>query len=81
MFGATMCPSSGVTTVFMQHLALVIMKEVDSLKLQGLCHKMKRVAYRQVIKSHLDVPVTVHHNKFRIIKPTRCTNFSNLFLE
>jgi len=23
----------------------------------------------------------VHHIKFLIIKPTRCTNFSNLFLE
>jgi len=25
--------------------------------------------------------VTVHHDKFLIIKPTRCTDFSNLFLE
>jgi len=25
--------------------------------------------------------VTVHRDKFLIIKPTRCTNFSNLFLE
>jgi len=28
-----------------------------------------------------DVHVTVHRNKFLIIKPTRCTNFSYLFLE
>jgi len=28
-----------------------------------------------------DVHVTVHRAKFLIIKPTRCTNFSNLFLE
>jgi len=28
-----------------------------------------------------DVHVTVHRVKFLIIKPTRCTNFSNLFLE
>ena len=28
-----------------------------------------------------DVHVTVHRDKFLIIKPTRCTNFSNLFLE
>jgi len=28
-----------------------------------------------------DVHVTVHRDKFPIIKPTRCTNFSNLFLE
>jgi hypothetical protein len=26
-----------------------------------------------------DVHVTVHCDKFLIIKPTRCTNFSNLF--
>jgi len=28
-----------------------------------------------------DVQVTVHRVKFLIIKPIRCTNFSNLFLE
>jgi len=28
-----------------------------------------------------DVHLTVHRDKFLIIKPTRCTNFSNLFLE
>jgi len=28
-----------------------------------------------------DVHVTVHCDKFLIIKPTRCTNFSNLFLD
>ena len=26
-----------------------------------------------------DIQVTVHHDKFLIIKPTRCTKFSNLF--
>ena len=29
----------------------------------------------------LDVHVTVHRDKFLIIKPTRCTYFSNLFLQ
>jgi hypothetical protein len=29
-----MCTSSGETTVFMRHLVLVILKQVDSLKLQ-----------------------------------------------
>jgi hypothetical protein len=29
----------------------------------------------------LDLHVTVHLNKFLIIKPNRCTDFSNLFLE
>jgi hypothetical protein len=28
-----------------------------------------------------DVHVTVHRDKFLIIRPTRCTNFSKLFLE
>ena len=28
-----------------------------------------------------DIHVTIHRVKFLIIKPTRCTNFSNLFLE
>ena len=35
-----------------------------------------------LIKSReFDVHVTVHHVKNLIIKPTRCTDFSNLFLE
>jgi hypothetical protein len=34
MFRATVCPSSGETTVFMRHLVLVILKQVGSLKLQ-----------------------------------------------
>jgi hypothetical protein len=28
-----------------------------------------------------DVHVTVHYEKFLLIKPTRCTNFSNLFYD
>jgi len=31
------------------------------------------------VKFDFDVHVTVHRDKFLIIKPTRCTNFSNLF--
>ena len=31
--------------------------------------------------NEFDVHLTVHHVKFLIIKPTRCINFSNLFLE
>jgi len=31
--------------------------------------------------SSYGVHVTVHRDKFLIIKPTRCTNYSNLFLE
>jgi len=36
---------------------------------------------RQDISELFDVHVTVHRDKFLTIKPTRCTNFSNLFLE
>jgi len=32
---------------------------------------------RQIL--FFDVHVTVHRDKFLIIKPTRCINFSNLF--
>ena len=32
------------------------------------------------ITTTFDIHVTVHRDKFLIIKPTRCTNFSNLFL-
>jgi len=28
-----------------------------------------------------DVHMTIHRSKFLVIKPTRCTDFSNLFLE
>jgi len=31
--------------------------------------------------NEFEVHVTVHCDKFRIIKPTRCNSFSNLFLE
>jgi hypothetical protein len=51
MFLATMWPSPGEITVSMPHLVFVTLKQVDSLKLQGLCHKKKGVTYRQMIKS------------------------------
>jgi len=35
----------------------------------------------EVCRVEYDVQVTVHRDKFLIIKPTRCTNFSNLFLD
>ena len=35
----------------------------------------------RVRKNKFDVHVTVHRVKFLIIKPTRCSSFSNLFLE
>jgi len=33
----------------------------------------------EVVVPESDVHVTVHRDTFLIIKPTRCTNFSNLF--
>ena len=53
------------------------------LRVYLLCH----MTYRELIQSpkivyaSLDVHVTVHGDKFLKIKLTRCTNFSNLFLE
>jgi len=38
----------------------------------------KMVVHRRMV---YDVRVTMHRDKFLIIKPTRCTDFSNLFLE
>jgi len=35
LFRTAMCPSSGETAVFMRRFVLVILKQVDSLKLQG----------------------------------------------
>jgi len=52
MFWATMCPSSGENTVPMRHLVFVTLKQVDSLKLRGLSHKMEGVIYMQLIKFH-----------------------------
>ena len=37
--------------------------------------------YSHIFIVVLDVHVTVHRDRFLIIKPTRCANFSNLFLE
>ena len=33
------------------------------------------------LANRFDVHVTVHHDKFLIIEPTRCTNFSKFYLE
>ena len=44
-------------------------------------HLVKFDVHVTVHRVKFDVHVTVHRVKFLIIKPTRCTNFSNLFLE
>jgi len=37
--------------------------------------------WSSVLFSKFDIQVTVHRDEFLTIKPTRCTNFWNLFLE
>jgi len=49
---------------------------VHSLTSMWLC-----TVWRPCDCAQFDVHVTVHRDKFLITKPTRCTNFSNLFLE
>jgi hypothetical protein len=44
----------------------------DSLQLCSIIIQKKAIYF-------FDVHVTVHRDKFLIINPTRCTNFSNLF--
>ena len=54
-FRVTMCPSSGETTVFMRHLVLVIVKQVDSLKLQG-CMSQNEGCYWQASRpKHVEI--------------------------
>jgi len=43
--------------------------------------RLHRVHWCMKVITKFDVHVTVHRDKFLIIKPTRYTNFSNLFLE
>ena len=45
------------------------------------CRTARRTLNLVRYSVEFDVLVTVHRVKFLIIKPTRCTNFSNLFLE
>jgi len=44
-----------------------------------MCHGI--FSFAVIWTKEFDVHVTMHRVKFLIIKPTRCTNFSNLFLE
>jgi len=49
---------------------------LDTLNTLKLVHKISAD-----MKFVFDVHVTVHRDNFLTIKPTRCTYFSNLFLE
>ena len=44
---------------------------------KNACKQKKQTLMWDKFEGH----VTMHHDKFLTIKPTRCTNFSNLFLE
>jgi hypothetical protein len=54
--------------------SLVLLGIVD---VSGMAKKQKKLE----ISIGFDAHVTMHRVQFLIIKPTRCTNFSNLFLE
>jgi len=45
-----------------------------------LKYKIQIILFVINLCKNFDVHVTVHCDKFRIIKPTRCTNFSNFIL-
>jgi len=49
--------------------------------LRGLKNYLLENCVIFTLPKYFYVYVTVHRVKFLIIKPTRCTNFSNLFLE
>ena len=57
----------------------------NSLNQQGVQKIENQLLYIlhcvQTWLNNFDVHVTMHRDKFLIIKPTRCSNFSNLFFE
>ena len=70
MFRATVCPSSGEITVFMRHLLFVPLKQVESLKLQGLMSQNEG-CYGQVIRYQWSSYVNGN-----IIWVTKCTKLA-----
>jgi len=58
-------------------VALLILNTKFEKKLSSC--PIQRIPINRSIQ--FDVHVTMHRVKFLIIKPTRCINFSNLFLE
>jgi len=63
--------------IFVNVRVLVCYASIKHSLMHG--HGLHNVFLKTVIQ--FDVHVTVHRVKFFIIKPTRCTNFSNVFLE
>jgi hypothetical protein len=73
-----------------QQVAMLVLLIVDNWKYMFLermlpisvsSWKPPIVANLMKLRTICDVHVTVYHDKFLIIKPTRCTNFSYLFFE
>jgi len=56
-------------SVFLVFCAILTTAQIFFITLTGIL---------KIYNSRFDVQVTVHRDKFRIIKPTRCTNFSIL---
>jgi len=73
-----------VSSLFTVHSAMVyVIKVCRQLSSRSICSCSKAV-YKPVWHIPLSwnvfyVHVTVHHKKFLCKKPTRCTNFTNLF--
>jgi len=77
--------------ILSHYLSEHIYTKPTSLKWSHFCERNKIVTIAPtsfellyvdtIIIYFFDIHVTVHCVKFLIIKPTRCTNFSNLFLE
>jgi hypothetical protein len=64
-----MCPSSGETTVFIRHLVLVILTQVDSLKLQGRMPFYDKCRIKTVVSP--DDGHIVARNMYRLINILR----------
>ena len=59
------------------------LQKMSSLPMKVITPENKGQHFRLLSKKFVflfDIHVAVHRDKFLIIKPTRCTNFSNLFL-
>jgi hypothetical protein len=65
------------------------MFQIEAVDVKRGTHFMKTLFSRYTVFAEInykcllqfDVHVTVYRDKFLIIKPTRCTNFSNLLLK
>ena len=72
-------------TIFQTNVATILMTSVCVVAVYTVCMLMLLSCWTgvkiKICSGEFDVHVTVHRDKFLITKPTRCTYFSNLFLE